>query len=86
MARRPGSRCRRRQASGAGQEDKGTWPTQHFAFTVEEADIEAAAAALKKRGVAVTRPVLHEWMPASSVYFSDPNGHELELCAPVKKT
>ena len=67
------------------QEDKGSWPTQHFAFTVEEADIEAAAAALKKRGVAVTGPVLHKWMPARSVYFSDPDGHELELCAPVKK-
>src|SRR5207245_7278400 len=34
------------------QEDKGTWPTQHFAFTIEEADIEAAAEALQKRGVA----------------------------------
>ena len=52
------------------QEDKGTWPTQHFAFTAEEADLEAAAAALEKRGVAVTGPVLHEWMPARSVYFS----------------
>jgi len=31
------------------QEDKGTWPTQHFAFTIEEADIEAAAEALQKR-------------------------------------
>ena len=67
------------------QEDKGTWPTQHFAFTVDEADIEAAAAALKKRGVAVKGPVFHEWMPAWSVYFSDPDGHELELCAPAKK-
>jgi catechol 2,3-dioxygenase-like lactoylglutathione lyase family enzyme len=67
------------------QEDKGAWPTQHFAFTVEETDIEAAAAALEKRGVAVTGPVHHEWMPARSVYFSDPDGHELELCAPVKK-
>ena len=65
------------------QEDKATWPTQHFAFTVEEADIEAAAAALKKRGVAVEGPVFHKWMPARSVYFSDPDGHELELCAPM---
>ncbi len=67
------------------QEDKGTWPTQHFAFTIEEADIEAAAEALQKRGVAITGPVYHEWMPARSVYFSDPDGHELELCAPVGK-
>ena len=66
------------------QEDKGNWPTQHFAFTVEEADIEAAAAALRERGVVVKGPVFHEWMPAKSVYFSDPDGHELELCAPVE--
>src|SRR6266571_2219215 len=43
------------------QEDKGTWPTQHFAFRVEEADIEAAVSALEKRGVAVDGPVFHEW-------------------------
>ena len=67
------------------QEDKGTWPTQHFAFRVEEADIEAAAADLEKRGVAVNGPVFHKWMPARSLYFSDPNGHDLELCAPVRK-
>ena len=67
------------------QEDKGTWPTQHFAFRVEEADIEAAAADLEKRGVAVNGPVFHKWMPARSLYFSDPDGHDLELCAPVRK-
>ena len=67
------------------QEDKGTWPMQHFAFTVEEADIDAAAEALKKRGVAVKGPVFHKWMPARSVYFLDPDGHDLELCAPVQK-
>ncbi len=66
------------------QEDKGTWPKQHFAFTVEETDIEAAAMALRQRGVHVEGPVYHEWMPAQSVYFSDPDGHELELCAPVE--
>jgi catechol 2,3-dioxygenase-like lactoylglutathione lyase family enzyme len=67
------------------QEDKGVWPTQHFAFTVEEVDIEAAATALKQRGVGVEGPVYHEWMPATSVYFPDPDGHVLELCAPVRK-
>jgi lactoylglutathione lyase len=66
------------------QEDKGDWPTQHFAFTVEEADIEAAAKALVDRGVRIEGPVYHEWMPAKSVYFTDPDGHDLELCAPVK--
>jgi hypothetical protein len=38
---------------------------------------------LKKLGVEAFGPVFHEWMPALSVYFSDPDGHDLELCAPV---
>jgi len=67
------------------QEDEGTWPTQHFAFTVEEVNIEAAATALRQRGVRVEGPVYHDWMPAKSVYFSDPDGQDLELCAPVQK-
>ena len=67
------------------QEDEGTWPTQHFAFTVEEVHIEAAATVLRQRGVRVEGPVYHDWMPAKSVYFSDPDGHDLELCAPVRK-
>ena len=65
------------------QEDRGTWPAQHFAFTVMAGDLEGAAAALRQRGVAVEGPVDHAWMPARSVYFSDPDGHALELCAPV---
>jgi lactoylglutathione lyase len=68
------------------QEDTGQWPTQHFAFTVDEADIESAATVLRERGVAVEGPVFHQWMPAKSVYFSDPDGHELELCAPMRET
>ena len=67
------------------QEDKGTWPTQHFAFTVEDVDIEAVASTLRQRGVRVEGPVYHAWMPAKSVYFSDPDGHDLELCARVRK-
>ncbi|NOS80887.1 MAG: VOC family protein [Nitrospira sp.] len=68
------------------QEEKGTWPTQHLAFTVMETDLEGAAAVLRKRGIAVTGPVFHEWMPAKSIYFSDPDGHDLELCAPGQRT
>jgi catechol 2,3-dioxygenase-like lactoylglutathione lyase family enzyme len=67
------------------RQDKGEWPQQHFAFTVDEEDIERAAAHLKEQGVAIKGPVLHEWMPAKSVYFADPDGHDLELCAPLKK-
>ena len=68
------------------QEDKSDWPLQHFAFTVDEADIERAAEMLRERGVKVEGPVFHQWMPAKSIYFSDPDGHDLELCAPVRKT
>ena len=67
------------------QEDKGDWQTQHFAFTVDEVDIENAATALVARGVLIEGPVYHEWMPAKSVYFSDPDGHALEFCAPISK-
>lgn len=65
------------------QEAKGSWPTQHFAFLVAEADLEAAIESLRQQGVRVEGPVYHEWMPAKSVYFSDPDGHDLELCAPI---
>jgi catechol-2,3-dioxygenase len=67
------------------QENKGEWPRYHFAFTVEDADIDRAAALLRERGVAVDGPYYHEWMPARSVYFSDPDGHDVELCAVVSK-
>lgn len=63
------------------QEDKGEWPLQHFAFTVEESDLTSAAALLQEKGVGVSEPVYHEWMGATSVYFKDPDGHALELIA-----
>jgi lactoylglutathione lyase len=63
------------------QEDKGEWPTQHFAFTVRGVDLESAAASLKEKGVKVSEPVRHEWMNAVSIYFDDPDGHDLELLA-----
>ncbi len=67
------------------QEDKGEWPLQHYAFTIDEADIELAMTMLRERGVTVDGPHSHEWMPARSIYFADPDGHELELCAPVNR-
>jgi lactoylglutathione lyase len=63
------------------QEDKGEWPLQHFAFTIDASDIERAAAMLRERGVEVEGPVFHQWMSATSLYFSDPDGHALELLA-----
>jgi lactoylglutathione lyase len=68
------------------QEDKGEWPTQHLAFTVDADEIEHAAATLREHGVTVRGPVFHAWMPAMSVYFTDLDGHQLELCAPTHKS
>ena len=34
------------------QEDKGDWPLQHFAFTVDEKDLTALAAELAAKGIA----------------------------------
>jgi lactoylglutathione lyase len=65
------------------QQDDGEWPVQHFAFRVDAADFDRAARMLEERGVKIGSPVQHEWMPARSLYFSDPDGHELELCAPL---
>jgi catechol 2,3-dioxygenase-like lactoylglutathione lyase family enzyme len=65
------------------QEDQGDWPSLHFAFTVAADDIAKAAEELREKGLEVEGPVFHEWMPAYSVYFPDPDGHQLELCAPV---
>jgi catechol 2,3-dioxygenase-like lactoylglutathione lyase family enzyme len=65
------------------QEDAGEWPEQHFAFTVDDAELDRAADVLKASGVETRGPVFHEWMGARSLYFSDPDGHALELCALV---
>jgi lactoylglutathione lyase len=63
------------------QEDKGEWPSQHFAFAVVESDLERSRALLKEKGVDVSEPVHHQWMNAVSLYFDDPDGHALELIA-----
>lgn len=63
------------------QEDPGEWPSQHFAFSVNPADLDATAIVLRDRGITVEGPVYHQWMGGSSLYFSDPDGHNLELFA-----
>ncbi len=55
----------------------------HFAFRVSEAEVERASGVLRGAGVEVQGPVVHDWMPAKSLYFADPDGHDLELCAPL---
>ena len=68
------------------QEDAGEWPTQHFAFTVLESDLDSAAALLREKGVSVSEPVYHQWMNSVSLYFDDPDGHALELIALCEST
>jgi metallothiol transferase len=65
------------------QEDAGEWPSQHLAFSVDAAELDRAARVLAERGVETNGPITHDWMKVRSLYFSDPDGHELELCAPL---
>ena len=65
------------------QQDDGDWQKQHFAFRVDESDLEVAKKRLEAQGVSTRGPLHYEWMPAKSLYFADPDGHELEFCAPL---
>ena len=63
------------------QEDKGSWSQQHFAFRVDETELNGLKDYLESRNVVVEGPVSLDWMNAVSVYFLDPDGHDLEFCA-----
>jgi len=78
------------RAGGSGgmvvlQEDRGSWPQQHFAFTVAAESIDGAAAELHSRGVRLDGLMTHDWIPARSLYFADPDGHDVELLAPLPR-
>ena len=63
------------------QEDKNPFPQQHFAFAVSASDLVYLKRKLEQDGIPVAGPVELSWMGARSLYFSDPDGHDLELCA-----
>ena len=63
------------------QEDKESCPRQHFAFSVDESDLKDLKKSLEDRDVVVEGPVSLDWMNAVSIYFADPDGHDLEFCA-----
>ena len=63
------------------QEDKSSWLQQHFAFAVAASDLVSLKRNLEERGISVVGPVELSWMSARSLYFSDPDGHDLEFCA-----
>jgi lactoylglutathione lyase len=75
-----------RVAGAAGmivlQEHDGEFPSYHFAFTADESDLERAATVLRECGVSTRGPISHGWIPGTSLYFEDLDGHELELLAP----
>lgn len=63
---------------------------QHFAFRAPVEDVlDKSVAWLDERGLdchnflddGIKRPMVFGWMPAISIYFNDPDGHELELIA-----
>ena len=66
------------------QETAAAFPSTHYAFRVEPQNMDAAVARLREAGVEVSDPVRQDWMPALSAYFSDPDGHDLEYCAPLE--
>jgi lactoylglutathione lyase len=61
--------------------------TLHFAFRCDRNTVLQACQTLTDRGIAplgfhgepVTQPVVHGWMPALAVYFTDPDGHSIEF-------
>jgi lactoylglutathione lyase len=73
----------------------GVWETdepvkpQHFAFRVAWEEMQEAMRFLEEKGISVRNFLndnsgdlyVHAWMPAVSVYFSDPDGHSLEYIA-----
>lgn len=56
--------------------DRGTIAMRHLAFRVDRANFKAAKAALTDRGIEFTEQ--HHGI-AESIYFFDPDGHELEI-------
>jgi lactoylglutathione lyase len=81
-----------RGTSMLGVWEAGTGPNAmrlHLAFTCEADEVLAAPAKLRSLGVEprgfagepVDEPVVLGWMPALSLYFTDPDGHLLEYIA-----
>ena len=63
--------------------------TQHFAFEIDIAGLGRMVASVKNRGIELRNffeqttdiPSVFGWIPAASIYFSDPDGHLLEFIA-----
>ncbi|MCB1906662.1 MAG: VOC family protein [Rhodocyclaceae bacterium] len=53
----------------------------HLALRVAEDQLGGWRRRIANHGIAVEGPIELPWIPARSLYFSDPDGHELELIA-----
>ncbi len=59
----------------------GAEGVQHFAFGIDEADLQAWEKRLSESGIEIEGHA--EWSPAGkSIYFRDPDGHSVELLTP----
>lgn len=72
---------------GLWQKEPANVQRQHFAFQLSLEDMKQAVPYLEAKGI-TTRNFLDDdigelyvfgWMPAVSVYFTDPDGHSLEF-------
>jgi lactoylglutathione lyase len=76
---------------GLWEKSSGEIGRQHFAFQISTGDFEHAMTLLRDNGIRLhnflndgtERPMVFGWMPAVSIYFPDPDGHELEFIAPL---
>lgn len=87
-------RCRFYWLGGPQKAMLGLWEkqadqiiTQHYAFETSNDKMKGIVPWLKERGIQVRNflndgteePFVFGWMPAVSIYFSDPDGHTLEF-------
>jgi lactoylglutathione lyase len=67
---------------------------QHFAFEVGLPELPVLVSRLEEHGIELrdffqqrtTTPTVFGFIPAASIYFDDPDGHVLELLAPIAGT
>jgi lactoylglutathione lyase len=60
-------------------EENETFKPLHFAFSVEKNNLETLSKKVLEAGYSISEPTNHDWMNATSIYFQDPNGHDLEF-------
>ena len=75
---------------GLWEKPKAEIDIRHFAFNCEMEDVlYKSVEFLKSKGLkpynflkdGIEKPMVFSWMPAISIYFKDPDGHELEFIA-----